>query len=60
MKTSLNDIETVLLSTHNLCFDREIRKLFIDYTPLSKGTGVIKLFFMLNSAEQEIYPALKC
>ena len=31
-----NLIETVLLSTHNICFDGEIRKLHFNY-PLSSG-----------------------
>ena len=30
-------IKRVLLSTHNICFCWEIRKLVIDYTPLSGG-----------------------
>ena len=30
-------IETVLLSTHNICFGREIRKLDFDYPLLTKG-----------------------
>ena len=30
-------IETDLLSTHNICFGLEIRKLNFDYAPLFKG-----------------------
>ena len=33
-----NLIETVLLSTHSICFGSEIRKLIINYT-LIKGPG---------------------
>ena len=32
-------IETVLLSTHNICFGREIRKLNFRYTLLTKVLG---------------------
>ena len=31
------EMEMVLLSAHNICFVWEIRKLFIDYAPLSGG-----------------------
>ena len=30
-------IETVLLSTHNICFGGEIRNLVVGYAPLSGG-----------------------
>ena len=30
-------IETVLLSTHNICFGREIKKIVFQYTLLSGG-----------------------
>ena len=33
-------IETVLLSTHNICFGREIRKLFFWYALLTKALFV--------------------
>ena len=34
-------IETVLLSTHNICFGREIRKLFFCYILLTKGLSTL-------------------
>ena len=34
---SHNDIEMVLLSTHNICFDREIRKIIFSYALLFGG-----------------------
>ena len=36
-------IETVLLSTHNICFDQEIRKLIFNYALLSRGMWGIKI-----------------
>ena len=44
-------IKTVLLSTQNICFGWEIRKLFFCYTLLSKGL----LFSCLFSADWFIY-----
>ena len=41
-------IETILLSTQNICFGREIRKLFFRYTLLSKGLNVLIFFGSLN------------
>ena len=38
-KNRLN--ETVLLSTHNICFVLELRKLIFNYAHLSKGLLVI-------------------
>ena len=41
MGTQMNRlVETVLLSTHNICFACEIRKLFFDYTLLSRGQDI--------------------
>ena len=40
-KNCLN--ETVLLSTHNICFCIEIRKLFICYALLTKGLIIVVL-----------------
>ena len=34
-------IETVLLSTHNICFDREIRKNIFNYALLSQGLSAV-------------------
>ena len=34
-------IETVLLSTHNICFCSEIRKMIFDYVLLTKGLDTI-------------------
>ena len=41
-KNRLN--EAVLLSTHNICFGKEVRKLFFDYQPLSKGLIQVSFF----------------
>ena len=38
-------IETVLLSTHNICFGSEIRKLFFCYTLLTK-VKILLLVYM--------------
>ena len=38
-------IETVLLSTHNICFRREIRTFIFNYALLSKGLYEWKLNF---------------
>ena len=35
-------IERVLLSTHNICFGLEIRKIFFSYPPLYGGLTVLK------------------
>ena len=35
-------IETVLLSTHNICFGWEIRKILFRYTLLTKGLAWLK------------------
>ena len=34
-------IKTVLLSTHNICFGGEVRKIFFKYTILSRGLHVL-------------------
>ena len=36
-------IETVLLSTHSICFGREIRKIIFSYAHLSGGLKFINL-----------------
>ena len=36
-------IETVLLSTHNMCFGPEIRKFIFDYMPLNTA-AITRLF----------------
>ena len=36
-------IETVLFSTHNLCFGREIRKLFFNYALISHGQNSVNI-----------------
>ena len=40
-------IETVLLSTHNICFGWEIRKLFFWYALLTKG--LVPYFYFFTS-----------
>ena len=40
-------IETVLLSTHNICFDCELRKIIFWYTLLTKGLTLL-LGYELN------------
>ena len=54
-------IETVLLSIHNMCFVREIRKLIVNYALLSQDLApeIIKLYFMLNSTVHKISTAHK-
>ena len=47
-KNCLN--ETVLLSTYNICFDWEIRKLFFNYSLLSKSLqNVVKIYTLQKS-----------
>ena len=49
-------IETILLSTHNMCFGLEIRKLIFNYTLLFRGqtslilTGPAKIHLKMLSA----------
>ena len=45
-------IETFLLSTHNICFGSEIRKLYFCYTLLTKGlsiNGIEKNLLIISS-----------
>ena len=41
-------IETVLLSTHNICFDQEIRKLIINYALIWRP-GVTLLMYAIDT-----------
>ena len=41
-------IETVLLSTHNICFGREIRKIVFCYALLSGGLDMYNSFLVSN------------
>ena len=43
-------IETVLLSTHNLCFGLEIRKFNFCYALLTKVLSILLFFLELNIA----------
>ena len=52
-------IESIFVSTMG-CFNKKQRTSGPVNTHLTHGPNVIKLFFMLNSAEHEIYPAHKC
>ena len=45
-------IETVLLSTHNMCFDWEIRKLNIYYALLPRGLNS----YLIALPSQSLYP----
>ena len=45
-------IETVLLSTHNICFGLEIRKINLSYTLLSGGLYLLVCFDALHSSQQ--------
>ena len=47
-------IETILLSTHNICFGREIRKIIFNYTLLFGGPES-HCFVFLSKA---LYPLL--
>ena len=47
-------IETVLLSTHNICFGGEIRKLFSCYALLSKGLIICNYSLFQKSAFKSI------
>ena len=53
-------IETVLLSTHNICFGRDIRKFNFRYTLLTKVLRVEGRFCLLSpaneNAELQHYP----
>ena len=52
----LKRIDTVLSSTHNICFGSEMSKIFFNLCPLNKPIKNV----ILNSTEHEIYPADKC
>ena len=47
--------ETVILSTHNICFGREIRKIIFRYAPLSGGL-ISSLGVLINMQMQEHLP----
>ena len=46
-------IETVLLSTYNICFGGEIRKLIFWYTLLTKGLTLIKTGFQVYEGQTD-------
>ena len=65
-KNRLN--ETVLLSTHNICFGWEIRKIYFWYTLLTKGLHIAVyftviwsffLFSRLYPGDKEIYVCIE-
>ena len=45
-------IATVLLSTHNICLGREIRKIFYKYTFLSGGLTDSTVMLLLSDADR--------
>ena len=47
-------IETVLLSTHNICFGWEIRKIIFSYTLLSGGLVLDQLSAWIKLLRQEM------
>ena len=46
-------IETVLLSTHNICFDWEIRKIIVSYALLSGGLDIRKIKILISNKPME-------
>ena len=38
--------EALLISTHNICFCGEIRKIFIGYPPLSRPMGALLQYIL--------------
>ena len=59
-------IETFFLSTHNICFGWEIRKIIFKYTPLSRGLNfvLVKTWLLENIYElvfhKNYHSTLKC